>query len=293
MPGMPGARKMPGMPGLDDDNWEVPRSKSNSKGEALRNPVPLVERGSPINSKLLPQGSGGLITGKTSALLQGSGGGSGISARPSPLVSGPGDSPAQNFGTLKPLGQVPPVTPVVTEKPVVAPKSNLADLQRKTKSLLEEYFHVCILDEAVQCIEELKSPDYHPEVVKEAINLALDKGASCVELVVKLLDFLLAKKIFTQRDLVTGCLLYGSMLDDIAIDLPKAPTYFGEVVGKLIVAGGLSFKVVEEILKKVEDSMFQAAILSAVMKRVEASPSAQAILGGQAADVKACESLLS
>lgn len=291
MPGMPGARKMPGMPGLDDDNWEVPRSKSSVKGEFVRNPVPLAGRGSPINSKLLPQGSGGLITGKTSALLQGSGGGNPIAARPT-LVSGPGDTPAQSFGPSKPLAQVTPVTTAATEKPAVR-KSNLADLQRKTKSLLEEYFHVRILDEAVQCIEELKSPDYHPEVVKEAINLALDKGAACVELVVKLLSFLLAKKIFTPRDLGTGCLLYGSMLDDIAIDLPKAPTYFGEVVGKLIVAGGLSFKVAEEILKNVEDSMFRDAILSAIMRSVEASPSAPAILGEQAAEVKACQSLLS
>lgn len=284
MPGMPGVRKMPGMPGLDDDNWEVPRSKSNPKGEALRShPLPLAGRGSAINSKLLPQGSGGLFTGKSSALLQGSGGG--LSARPLPLVAGAevaaaSPPPSQSFGALK----LPSAA---------APKSNLADLQRKTKSLLEEYFHVRILDEAVQCIEELRSPDYHPEVVREAIGLALDKGAACVEPAGRLLDSLLAKGIFAPRDLGTGCLLYGSVLDDIAIDVPKAPVYFGEVVGMLIVAGGLSFKVAEEILKKVEDPMFRSAILRAAMRTVEASPSAQAILGGQAADVEACEELVS
>ena len=291
MPGMPGTRKMPGMPTLDDDNWEVPRSKSNPKGEAFRNAVPLVGKGSPINSKLLPQGSGGLIAGKTSALLQGSGGGSGLStARPSAPVSSPGDSPAQNFCTLRPLGTVSPVTPV-PEKP--APKANHGDLNMKTVSLLEEYFHVRILDEAVQCIEELKSPEYHPEVVREAISLALDKGAACVDLVVRLLDTLLARKVFTPRDVGTGCLAYGTMLDDVAIDLPKAPTYLGEVVGKLIVAGGVSFKIVEEILKKVEEPRFKAAMFDAVMKSIQASPSSQVILGAQGSDIKACESLLS
>lgn len=285
MPGMPGTRKMPGMPGLDDD-WEVPKSKSNPKGDAFRNLASSFGKASPapvVNSKLLPQGSASLFAGKTSALLQGS-----------------GDSPVQNFGTMKPLGTVPKAAPVTeklvmpaTEKLAPPPKAKLDDLRRKTVALLEEYFHIRILDEAIQCIEELKSPEYYPEVVKEAISLALDKGSSCVDLVIKLLDTLLAKKVFTPRDFGTGCLLYGSMLDDIAIDLPKAPTYFGEVVGKLVAAGGLSFKVVEEILKKVEDSMFQSAIFDAVMKSVEASPSAQAILGGQAADVDACKSLLS
>ncbi|ONK70475.1 uncharacterized protein A4U43_C05F34100 [Asparagus officinalis] len=190
---------------------------------------------------------------------------------------------------MKPLG---PVTPVVTEKPAtIAPRVNPAELHKKTISLLQEYFHVRILDEAAQCIEELKSPEYHPEVVKEAINLALDKGYACVELVINLLDFLLAKKILTPRDLGTGCLLYGSMMDDIAIDLPNAPKHFGEVVGKLIVSGGLSFKVVEEILKKVEDSMFRSAMFDSVMMTVEGSSAD--ILKGQAADVKTCQSLVS
>ena len=193
---------------------------------------------------------------------------------------------------MKPLGTVPPVTPV-PEKPAAAPKANLDDLNKKTVSLLEEYFHVRILDEAVQCIEELKSPEYNPEVVREAITLALDKGAACIDLVVKLLDTLLARKIFTPRDLGTGCLDYGMMLDDVAIDLPKAPTYLGEVVGKLIVVGGVSFKVVEEILKKLEEPRLKAAMFDTVIKSIQASPSFQAILGSQAAEVKTCESLLS
>ncbi|KAJ6845827.1 eukaryotic translation initiation factor-like [Iris pallida] len=288
MPGMPGARKMPGMPGFDDDNWEVQRSKSTSKGGA----VPMVGKTTAINAKLLPQGSGGHITGKTSSLLQGSGGAGGMQARPSALASSPADSPLQSFTPLKPLGPVTQVPPV-TEKQAAALRMNPDELHKKTISLLEEYFHVRILDEALQCIEELKSPEYHTEVVKEAINLALDKGPASVDLAVKLLDSLLVEKLFTPRDLGTGCLLYGSMLDDVGIDLPKAPTYFGDLAGKLILAGGLSFKVVEEILKKVEDSRSQSSVFDAVMKSVQSGPSVRAILDAQAADIKACESLLS
>ncbi|KAJ6828999.1 eukaryotic translation initiation factor-like [Iris pallida] len=289
MPGMPGARKMPGMPVLDGDNWEVQRSKSMSRNEAARGPVSMVGKTTPMNSTLLPQGSGGVITGRTSALLQGSGTAGGLQARPSALVSGPVDTPVQN---LKPLGPVTPA-PQVTENQAAAPRMNPDELHKKTVALLEEYFHVLILDEALQCIEELKSPEYHPEVVKEAIDLALDKGLAAVGSAVKLLEFLLAKKVLTPRDLGTGCLLYGSMLDDVGIDLPKAPTYFGDLAGKLILVGGLSFKVVEEILKKVEDPRFQSAVLDAVMKSVQASPSGQAILDAQADDIKACMSLLS
>ncbi|KAG9455904.1 hypothetical protein H6P81_000412 [Aristolochia fimbriata] len=289
MPGMPGSRKMPGMPGIDSDNWEVPRSRSMTKsdGQIPRIQAPLVSRPGSFNSKLLPQGSGGLITGKTSALLQGSGG-------PPPrsnLVPGVETVP-QNATPVKsytpPLASAPPATG--TSSP--APRVNPVELRRKTISLLEEYFSVRILGEAMQCVEELKSPDYYPEFVKEAVGLALEKSPPCGEPLVKLLEFLFGKKVISSRDIETGCLLYASALDDVGIDIPKAPSNFGEVIGSLIVAGALDFKVVKEILGKVEDTRFRGAILDGAMKSVNANPTGREIIASQKDEVKACEDLL-
>ncbi|RVW38171.1 Eukaryotic translation initiation factor isoform 4G-1 [Vitis vinifera] len=191
-----GTRKMPGMPGIDNDNWEVPRTRAMPRGDGsgVQTRVqqthvqsPLMGKSMPLNSRLLPQGSAGFISGRTSALLQGSG-------------------------------------PLLPALPTLA-----------------------------WCVEELKSPAYHPEVVKEAISLALEKSPPCVDPVAKLLEFLFSKKVLTTMDIGTGCLMYGSMLDDIGIDLPKAPNSFGEVIGNLVLAGALDFKVVTEIMKKVED----------------------------------------
>ncbi|KAF8393009.1 hypothetical protein HHK36_021250 [Tetracentron sinense] len=294
MPGMPGIRKMPGMPGVDNENWEVPRTRTLPKGDGLgmqsagRIRSPLVNKSTSLNSKLLPQGSGGLITGKTSALLQGSGA---PPIRSSGLVSG-----------IDPVGQSPgPVKPVLAASMLPVPekllapatRSNPADLRKKTVSLLEEYFSVLILDEALACVGELKAPAYHPEFVKEAIALALDKSPPCVEPVTKLLEFLFTKTVLTARDIGTGCLLYGSLLDDIGIDLPKSPNNFGEVIGKLILAGGLDFKVAKEVLKKVEDDRFQKAVFHSAMGNLSSSPSSQGVLVAQAADIQACESMLS
>ncbi|KAG6506701.1 eukaryotic translation initiation factor-like [Zingiber officinale] len=283
MPGMPGTRKMPGMPGLDGDLWEVPRSKSMSRGDANRINSTSVAKSTSLNSRLLPQGSGSSIVGKTSALFQGNG----PPTRPSTsTLPGAVDSMPQ---MLRSVNQVEP--PVIADKSLTVLKFNPDELQKKTVALLDEYFHIRILDEALQCIEELENSEYHPKVVKEAINMALDKGLSFLDPLLKFLEYLLAK-VFTPRDLGEGCLLYGAMLDDIAIDLPKAPTYFGEVMGRLILIGGADFKVLEEVMKNVKDADFQSTILTAAMRIIKASPNGQAVLDAQAVLVMACEQLV-
>ncbi|KAG6589764.1 Eukaryotic translation initiation factor isoform 4G-1, partial [Cucurbita argyrosperma subsp. sororia] len=285
MPGMPGTRKMPGMPGMDNDNWEVHRTRPIPRGAdgSGRGSASFVGKGSALNARLLPQGTGGLISNKNSALLQGAGA---STTRP------------VNFGHgLEPSGQVhKPIAAATVPPPAERPQVPAAslkqdDLRKKTHSLLEEYFSIRILDEALQCVEELMSPAYHPEVVKEAISLALEKSPPCVEAVVKFLDYLLSRKVFTASDIGTGCLLYASMLDDAAIDLPKAPINFGEIIGKLVISGGLDFQVVKEAIKKVEDDRFRKDIFDAVLKTISSNVSGQGLLDSLASDIEGCRNL--
>ncbi|CAN1811800.1 Eukaryotic translation initiation factor isoform 4G-1 [Linum perenne] len=208
---------------------------------------------------------------------------------------------APNFAlATEPLAQSPltsqtPLPPAVTERPAAAApagRMNVDELKRKTVSILKEYFSIRLLDEAFQCFEELKSPAYHPEVVKEAIALGLEENPPCVDPVFKLLEYLSTKKILTARDITTGCMLYATMLDDIGIDLPRAPNNFGEIVGKLILSTVLDFKSVMEIVKKMEDDMFQKSVLDAAVRTVKSSSAGQGILESQAADIEACQSLI-
>lgn len=291
MPGMPGTRKMPGMPGMDNDNWEVPRARSITRGadgsgiQYAGRGQPLVGKAPTLNARLLPQGTGGLINNKTSALLQGQGAG-GSTARP------------VNFGHgLEPAGQVHKPITAVTVTPLAerpqAPVASLKqdDLKKKTLSLLEEYFSIRFLDEALQCVEELMSPAYHPEVVKEAISLALEESPPCVEAVVKFLDYLFSKKVFTTSDIETGCLGYASMLHDAGIDLPKAPINFGEIIGKLVLSRCLDFQVVKEAIKKVEDDRFRKDVFDGVLQTISSNVSGRGLLDSLASDIEDCRSL--
>lgn len=92
----------------------------------------------------------------------------------------------------------------------------------------------------------------------------------------KLLNHLVSKNVLNPKDVGSGCVLYGSMLDDIGIDLPKAPNNFGEILG-----------MVKEIVVKMEDEWFKKAVLDAVIKSVSES-----VLATQAPEIEACRSLV-
>lgn len=240
--------RMPGAPGVR--KLPVTPGYDNDTWETQR------------SSRSMPRGDGSMVRGP-----------------PLPLVSDLGRT------SVAP-SPIRPQAPSPTKQPVS--RLSPGELKRKTVSLLDEYFGVRILDEALQCIEELKSPAYHPEIVKQAISLGLDKSPPCVEPVSKLLEHLFEKKVFDSTVLRTGFLSFASLLDDLAVDLPKAPTNFGVIIGRLILAGGLNFSDVHEILKQIGDAFYQKEVFDSVIKGLDSSP----VLETQAKDVEACRRLL-
>ncbi|GAA0176143.1 translation initiation factor [Lithospermum erythrorhizon] len=274
MPGMPGVRKMPGMPGLGKDNWEIRGSRSMPRGgrvqHAGRGQPPFMGQSHSFNTRGLTQGSDGVLGGRGMP-LQNSGG---------PPVH------------VEPNAQAPPPVTASLTADVPAASLDHDELKRKTTAILDEYFSILLLDEALQCLVELKSPDYHSEFVNEAISIGMEKNPPrTVDQLNKLLDYLFDKKAITSSNVATGCQIYASLLEDLAIDLPKAPSYFGEIVGKLVLTGALDFKAVKVILEKVTDDYIQKAIFYAVTTTISSNPSGAGLLDSQAPDFTACKSL--
>jgi translation initiation factor 4G len=80
--------------------------------------------------------------------------------------------------------------PLLLRNQPVLPRGALLSFRRKQYLFLRSISGIRILDEAQQCIEELQSPGYYPEIVKEAVNPALDKGTNFVDPLVRLLEHL-------------------------------------------------------------------------------------------------------
>ncbi|KAF9596086.1 hypothetical protein IFM89_007139, partial [Coptis chinensis] len=135
------------------------------------NLLPFTNKPTAVNSKLLTQGCGGIIIGRTSLLLQGS-------------------------------GAVAPLLPA-EKRPAPVTKINPDELRKKTVSLLKKYFGIHILYEALQCVEELKARTGWYGIphgcckLKDAFLVKLDMSPHMVEPIMKLLEYLFTRMVLT------------------------------------------------------------------------------------------------
>eukprot|EP00252_Welwitschia_mirabilis_P019159 TRINITY_DN436_c0_g1_i1.p1 TRINITY_DN436_c0_g1~~TRINITY_DN436_c0_g1_i1.p1 ORF type:complete len:802 (-),score=177.60 TRINITY_DN436_c0_g1_i1:209-2614(-) len=293
MPGMPGmqSRKMPGTPPMEGDGWEgITRGRFSGKPDST---APLVsgqarsqslKPNMPANARMLPQGSGAQILSKSSALFQNS---------PTKQITAPSSGAADSIlqsssggprsysAVGVPRGQEQErgsllAVPSSAERNAT-PLRTPADIERKSKSLLDEYFSTLILEEAQLCIQELKSPDYHPKFVRQAIVSSMEKGDKYVGHMRKLLEYLYRGKTLSESDIRDGMMLLSDELDDLAIDIPMAPKHIGGTIGNLIIVGAADVDLLLGIMSKAEDTSVRAKIYEAAKQILESKGLARSL----------------
>lgn len=121
---------------------------------------------------------------------------------------------------------------------VLGPMFTLKEFKRRVVEILIEFFSSEDVDETISAIKELGCPEYHYEVVKRSISLAMDRKERERELVSK---FLSASHpgLMTTDQLGKGFERLFEFIDDLEIDTPGATE---------IAAAFLSRAVVDEII---------------------------------------------
>jgi hypothetical protein len=76
---------------------------------------------------------------------------------------------------------------------------------------------------------------------------------------------LYSEKILPDKDIEAGLMLITDGFDDTAIDIPLAPRFLGELVGRLCLAGATDFRVLKDIMVKMEDKPRQRAIFNSAL----------------------------
>ena len=112
------------------------------------------------------------------------------------------------------------------------------EVERKTKSLLEEYLHLHDLNEAIACVQEI-DPTHMHLFVMTILNSVLERTQQGRQLVGNLLHDLVKKKVLTVDQYLQGLLDVLEFAEDIEIDIPRIWLYLGQVIGPMVQDGSV------------------------------------------------------
>jgi programmed cell death protein 4 len=121
---------------------------------------------------------------------------------------------------------------------VYGPMLTLSEFKLQVQEILQEFFDSCDTDEVIRSIEELQCKEYHPDIVKKAISISLDRHPRERELISRLLTCLHPSPL-KDSDMEDGFNILLDTLDDLMTDVPEAKT---------MVANFLARAVVDEVL---------------------------------------------
>ncbi|KAH7281041.1 hypothetical protein KP509_36G027000 [Ceratopteris richardii] len=312
MPGMPGllppAAVLPEhgplipnlFPGVDPEKWQYPVARGNKMiREGLMPPPILTPVGaygmSPVNmrSNIGPNVRfcshvNVPYIRSSSALLGDPSGRPGLNITPH-LRHGP--SLALNNATQR--GLVRSIERVGTPAKQTMTASALPPgaVQKKTQSLLEEFFSLGDLDEALLCVRELNASDFHAQLVEMGVTMALESTDRARDLIPQLLNFLWSKRTLSQGDIHAGILLVADQLEDLTVDVPLAPKHLGCLIGKACLDGFVDLELLIDILRKVEDSFYRKSVYDEALKTIRVGPKSDRLMN-QRYKLEECERLV-
>jgi translation initiation factor 4G len=135
--------------------------------------------------------------------------------------------------TTAPSRTVAPV-PQATPK-VVQQEMSTEELERKTKSIMEEYLHLNDIKEAELCVRELSARTKSMQTfVYNALTLNLERSTQARQMTGTLLYHVIKHGIITLIDYVQGLSELLSLVDDMVIDIPMIWQYLGELISPMI-----------------------------------------------------------
>jgi translation initiation factor 4G len=140
---------------------------------------------------------------------------------------------AVNERQAPPMGAVSGASVKTTEREL-----SPDEIEKKTKSLMEEYLHLNDLKEATECVKELNSPKSLHLFVYHSLMLNLERSPQARQRTGALLHHLIKNRVLSNSQCVEGLHSVLEMAEDMVVDIPHVWQYFGEMIGPMVEEGG-------------------------------------------------------
>uniref|UniRef100_A0A8C6NDJ3 Uncharacterized protein n=1 Tax=Melopsittacus undulatus TaxID=13146 RepID=A0A8C6NDJ3_MELUD len=136
--------------------------------------------------------------------------------------------------------------PAPEEKPSLSEE----EIERKCKSIIDEFLHINDFKEAMQCVEELSTHNLLPVFVRVGVESTLERSQITRDHMGQLLHQLVQLGKLSKQDFFKGFSDTLEMADDMAIDIPHIWLYLAELVTPMLKEGGISMReLIQEFSK--------------------------------------------
>ncbi|XP_077167495.1 eukaryotic translation initiation factor 4 gamma 3 isoform X4 [Paroedura picta] len=134
--------------------------------------------------------------------------------------------------------------PEIPTYPAQDSKPSLSDeeVERKCRSIIDEFLHISDYKEAMQCVEELDVPDVLPVFVQVGVESTLERSQITRDHLGQLLFQLVQSEKLSKADFFKGFADTLETADDMAIDIPHIWLYLAELVTPMLKEGGISMR---------------------------------------------------
>ncbi|XP_016138553.1 eukaryotic translation initiation factor 4 gamma 3 isoform X5 [Sinocyclocheilus grahami] len=116
------------------------------------------------------------------------------------------------------------------------------DMERRSKSIIDEFLHINDYKEAVQCVDELEQPAMLYVFVRVGVESTLERSQITRDHMGQLLYQLLQAGILHKLQFFKGFSETLELADDMAIDIPHIWLYLAELVTPVLREGGISMR---------------------------------------------------
>ncbi|XP_078095250.1 eukaryotic translation initiation factor 4 gamma 3-like isoform X11 [Mustelus asterias] len=125
-----------------------------------------------------------------------------------------------------------------------SPRPNLSEeeMEKKSKSIIDEFLHINDYKEALQCVDELNSLNLLHVFVRVGVESTLERSQITREHMGQLFYQLIQSEKLTKDEFFKGFLELLELAEDMAIDIPHIWLYLGELVTPMLQEGGISMR---------------------------------------------------
>eukprot|EP01137_Pigoraptor_chileana_P026610 Opistho-2@8165 len=183
--------------------------------------------------------------------------------------------------------KTPPTQQTLVPTPEAAPQPSADDLAKLTSAMLAEYLSEPDDGEAAQCVKDMRSPEYHPELIVRIFMEAVEKGEGDRLSLGKLASSLVVKGAVSRAGYIAGVVKTLDTKEDLAPDVPHIARYLAAFIARGVADGALPLEEALGLLKPRADVAFDEVVFEFLQALGDFEGSEKA-----AVDAKRCESLL-